>query len=42
MKFIDFPSMNVKVEGMENIKIPKMMKIKQIYDPFKIENLKDG
>lgn len=40
MKFIDFPSMNVKVEGMENIKIPKMMKIKQIYDPFKIENLK--
>ncbi|MEY8762058.1 MULTISPECIES: lactate racemase domain-containing protein [Clostridium] len=41
MKFIDFPSMNVKIEGMENISIPKMMKIRQIYDSFKIENLKE-
>lgn len=40
MKFIDFPEMSVKVEGMDNIKIPKMMKIRQIYDPFKIKDLK--
>lgn len=40
MKFIDFPPIDIKVEGMENIKIPKMMKIKQIYDSSKIEDLK--
>ena len=40
MKFIDFPSMDIKIEGMEGIKIPKMMKIKQIYDPSRIQDLK--
>ena len=39
MKFIDFPKMNVTIEGMDAIKIPKMMKIKQIYDPSKIEDI---
>lgn len=40
MKFIDFPPVDIKVEGMEDIKIPRMMKIKQIYDSSKIEDLK--
>ena len=39
MKFIDFPKMNVTIEGMDTIRIPKMMKIKQIYDPSKIEDI---
>ena len=30
MKFIDFPKMNVTIEGMDTIRIPKMMKIKQV------------
>lgn len=40
MKFINFPPMEIKVEGMEEIKMPKMMKIKQIYDKSKIQDLK--
>lgn len=40
MQFIEFPPIDIKVEGMEGIKIPKMIKIKQIYDSSKIEDLK--
>ena len=40
MKFIEFPPIDIKVEGMEGIKIPRMMKVKQIYDSSKIEDLK--
>lgn len=40
MKFINFPPMDIKVEGMEDIKIPKMMRIKQIYDSSRIQDLK--
>ena len=39
MKFIDFPQMNVKIEGMEQVRIPKMFKIRQLYDPTKIEDI---
>lgn len=39
MNFIDFPNVNVVVEGAEQIKLPKMMKIKQIYDSTKIEDI---
>lgn len=39
MKFIDFPKMNIKIEGMENIKVPRMIKIKQIYDKNKINDI---
>ena len=39
MKFIDFPKMNVTIEGMDTIRIPKMMKIKQVYDKSKIEDI---
>lgn len=38
--FIDFPESNIKVEGMEKVNIPKMVKIKQKYDDFKINDLK--
>ena len=34
--FIDFPEVNIKVEGMEGIKIPKMVKVKQTYDDTRI------
>lgn len=40
MKFIDFPPMDIKVEGMGDINIPKMMKIRQLYDSSKIDDLK--
>ena len=39
MTFIEFPKMNLKVEGMENIRLPKMMKVKQIYDKTKIDDI---
>ncbi len=32
MKFIEFPPLHIKTEGMDLNKIPRMMKIKQIYD----------
>ncbi|MEG0911979.1 MAG: hypothetical protein RSD35_10240 [Oscillospiraceae bacterium] len=37
--FIDFPPVNVLVEGMENIHPPKLVCICQKYDPEKIENI---
>ena len=39
MNFIDCPDVHVVVEGAEQIKLPKMMKIKQMYDRSKIENI---
>ncbi|MBP1764555.1 MAG: hypothetical protein H6Q65_1613 [Firmicutes bacterium] len=39
MNFINFPEVHVVIEGAENIRFPKMMKIKQIYDSNKIEDL---
>ena len=39
MKFIEFPEMHIKIEGMEKVRIPKMFKIKQIYDSRKIEDI---
>lgn len=39
MKFVAFPEVHVKVEGMDNIRIPRMMKVRQIYDNKRIENL---
>ncbi len=40
MKFIEFPEMSFKVEGMEGIKIPTMVKIRQKYDDSKVEDIK--
>ncbi len=39
MNFINFPPVNVIVQGMEDIRLPRMMKIRQIYDSNKIEDL---
>lgn len=41
MRFIEFPEMSFKVEGMEGIKIPKMVKIRQKYENDKIEDIKE-
>ena len=40
MQKISFPALDIKIEGMECVEIPKMMKVKQIYDPSKIEDLR--
>ncbi|MBS4960402.1 MAG: DUF2088 domain-containing protein [Clostridiales bacterium] len=37
--FIDFPEVNVKVEGMEGVHIPKMVKISQTYDDTRIPDI---
>ena len=39
MNFIDFPAVNVVIEGAENIRFPKMVKVRQIYDAAKIDDL---
>ena len=39
-QFIDFPEIHVKVEGMEQIRIPRMVKIRQHFDEQKIEDIK--
>ena len=39
MKFIDFPEMSFKVEGMEGIKVPTMVKIRQKYEADKIDDI---
>ncbi|MGL4790286.1 MAG: lactate racemase domain-containing protein [Anaerotignaceae bacterium] len=40
MKFIEFPEMSFKVEGMDEIKVPTMVKIRQKYATDKIEDIK--
>ena len=39
MKFIEFPEIRIKVEGMEDVCIPKMFRIKQLYDKTRIEDI---
>ncbi len=39
MNFIDFPAVNVVIEGAENIRFPQMVKVRQIYDAAKIDDL---
>jgi len=39
MQFIKFPPIPIKVEGMELIHLPKMMKIRQLYDSAYIEDI---
>ena len=40
MKFIDFPKIDFKVEGLELINLPRMMKIRQKYDDKRIADIK--
>jgi len=39
MNFIEFPEAHVVIEGAENIQFPQMMKIKQLYNAEKIDDL---
>ena len=39
MQFIEFPKIDVKIEGMEDVRIPKMFRIKQIYDDSRITDI---
>ncbi len=39
MQFIEFPPMNPKIEGLDQVTIPRMVKIKQLYDPSRIEDI---
>lgn len=39
MKRINFPKMDVKVEGLEEIKIPRMVKIRQLFNAQKIDDI---
>lgn len=40
MRFIEFPEIHFKVEGMEGIQVPKMVRIRQKYPSDKIEDIK--
>lgn len=39
MHFVDFPETELTIQGMENITIPKMMKVRQIYEKDRIEDI---
>ena len=39
MQFIDFPKIDIKIEGLEDVRIPKMFRIKQIYDDNRIVDI---
>ena len=39
MKFIEFPPLDITVKGTEDVRIPKMFKIKQIYDKTHIADI---
>ena len=37
--FIDFPEVDIAIQGIEEIKFPKMVKIRQKYDASRIDDL---
>lgn len=39
--FINFPKSNIVVEGIEKVKIPKMIRVKQKYDSNRISDIED-
>ena len=39
MQFIGFPKIDLKIEGMEDVRIPRMVKIKQKYDKTRITDV---
>lgn len=39
MHFVDFPETELTIQGMEKITIPKMMKVRQIYEKDRIEDI---
>jgi len=40
MAFAQFPEVNIKIEGMNGVKIPRMVRVKQIYNEGRIEDIK--
>lgn len=40
MKFIDFPEINIPVQDVESVKIPQMVRIREIYDSDCIPDIK--
>ena len=40
MKFIDFPEINFPVQGIEEVPMPKMVRIREKYEADKIEDIK--
>ena len=40
MHFVNFPEVDITIQGMEGIKVPKMMKVRLIYDSKRIGDLK--
>lgn len=39
MKFINFPEIHFPIQGIEEVKIPRMVRVKQLYDDSKIEDI---
>lgn len=39
MRFINFPEIHIPIQGIEEVEIPKMVRIKQLYDDSKIDNI---
>ena len=39
LKFIDFPRVDIKIEGMEGIRIPKTFRIRQLFDSRHISDI---
>ena len=37
--FIDFPAVNAKMEGLDQVVLPRMVKIRQKYDPYQIQDV---
>ena len=42
MGFIEFPPVEVKVEGMEQVRFPRMARIRQLFDPSHIQALSEA
>ena len=41
MKFIDFPEIHIPVQGIEEVPIPRMVRIREKYETDKIENIRE-
>ena len=39
MQFIEFPPMHVKVEGLERVKLPRMVRARQVFDSARIQDV---
>ena len=39
MQFIDFPPMHVKVEGLDRVRLPRMVKVRQVFDSARIDDV---